>query len=331
MKKNMLAAVTMLIALGIAWGSSASSAAQTVNTATAAIPQQAAVAAETQQTADPEETHPETTTIVYCPTVMTDFENRPLKVGETVTVRFYDTENPTADLRIAPYEYSENVKIELLDGENGFTITAMTPGMSYVDVWGLGGLYSYSLHCPVYVPAEPETVKQAKELVQARISGQLAEQKTDAWYADEQFRLDPSEIQFTDGTEDHIEVLCGYAAYAECDLRGYLAANGIDPGILIVEDDLSARPLVHLAKGDCDGDGEISADDAQNVLLAYTESLAGAAIPYRAAYVADVDALLPDADFQITAADAQYTLKYYVQNTVLGIETNWHEIIQYKE
>jgi hypothetical protein len=326
MKKNTFAAVSMLIALGTAWGSSASAAAQTANIATAAIPQQASVAAETQQPGDPEETHPETTTVVYSPTVMTDFKNRPLKVGETVTVRFYDTENPTADLRIDPYEYSENVKIDLLEGENGFTITALTPGMSYVDVWGLGGLYSYSLHCPVYVPAEPETVKQAKELVQARISGQLAEQKTDAWYADAQFRIDPSEVHLADGTEDHIEVLSGYSAYAECDLRGYLAANGIDPDILIVEDDLSARTLIHLVTGDCDRNGEISAEDAQNVLLAYTESLAGTAIPYRAVYVADVDF-----DYRITAADAQYTLKYYVLNTVLDEQTEWSELIPHNE
>lgn len=66
---------------------------------------------------------------------------------------------------------------------------------------------------------------------------------------------------------------------------------------------------------DMDGDNEISANDAQVVLLAYAEMLSGnpSGLTPEQEAAADVNG-----DSEITALDAQYILAYYLQNTVLS-------------
>ena len=79
--------------------------------------------------------------------------------------------------------------------------------------------------------------------------------------------------------------------------------------------------------GDLDGDGEVTATDAQIVLVAYTEALASGKqeLTGDSFTAADVDL-----DGEITAADAQYILIYFVQKNVVGDPKDWDELIQPK-
>lgn len=76
--------------------------------------------------------------------------------------------------------------------------------------------------------------------------------------------------------------------------------------------------------GDFDGDGEIGAEDAQNVLTLYAESVAGSEPRLTAAQKKAADV---NGDSAVDVEDAQLILLYYVQNTVTGIPTDWSELI----
>lgn len=76
--------------------------------------------------------------------------------------------------------------------------------------------------------------------------------------------------------------------------------------------------------GDFDGDGEIGAEDAQNVLTLYAESVAGNEPRLTDAQKKAADV---NGDGTIDVADAQLILLYYVQNTVTGIPTDWKDLI----
>lgn len=79
-------------------------------------------------------------------------------------------------------------------------------------------------------------------------------------------------------------------------------------------------------KGDLDGDGEITAIDAQNTLIAYVEALTNdgetglTEVQFKACDV--------DGDGEITAADAQYILIYYTENNVAGNPITWDAIVK---
>lgn len=80
----------------------------------------------------------------------------------------------------------------------------------------------------------------------------------------------------------------------------------------------------NLQTGDFDGDGEIGAEDAQNVLTLYAESVAGSEPRLTAAQKKAADV---NGDGAVDVEDAQLILLYYVQNTVTGIPTDWSELI----
>ena len=76
--------------------------------------------------------------------------------------------------------------------------------------------------------------------------------------------------------------------------------------------------------GDFDGDGKVSTEDAQNVLMNYTEIIAGnkPAMTDAQKKAADVNG-----DGTIDSADAQLILLYYVQNALAGTPTTWEELL----
>lgn len=78
-------------------------------------------------------------------------------------------------------------------------------------------------------------------------------------------------------------------------------------------------------RGDFDGDGEVTANDAQSVLVSYTEELASGTNPMTASQINACDI---DGDGKITAADAQYILLYFTENTVTGNPTTWDQLVK---
>ncbi len=81
-----------------------------------------------------------------------------------------------------------------------------------------------------------------------------------------------------------------------------------------------ALPAAASLRGDVDGDGTVSVEDAQAVLNAYTRVLSGRDMPLteKQQLAADVNG-----DTHTDAADAQLILMYYVRNTLAGIPTDW--------
>ena len=86
-----------------------------------------------------------------------------------------------------------------------------------------------------------------------------------------------------------------------------------------------AQPVPTISKGDYDNDGEVTAMDAQSVLVAYTEGLATGTVNMTAEQKAASDI---DGDGEITAADAQYILLYFTENTVTGNPTTWDQLLK---
>ncbi len=83
-----------------------------------------------------------------------------------------------------------------------------------------------------------------------------------------------------------------------------------------------------LLPGDLNGDKVISADDAQLVLTAYTEALAGMEMNLTAAQIKAGDI---DGNGIISVEDAQYILTYYTENTVAGKDITWDDILPKKD
>ena len=72
------------------------------------------------------------------------------------------------------------------------------------------------------------------------------------------------------------------------------------------------------------GDGEVSVDDAQLTLKAYTERIAGNDMKLTAEQIKASDV---NGDGEISVDDAQNILIYYVNNTVAGKVLTWDELL----
>ncbi|MBP0989381.1 MAG: dockerin type I repeat-containing protein [Oscillospiraceae bacterium] len=82
------------------------------------------------------------------------------------------------------------------------------------------------------------------------------------------------------------------------------------------------NPLI-LQKGDLDGDGTVSAEDAQLALNLYTEIVAERAL-------ADANQLAAadiNQDGELSADDVQYILMFYTRSTLARKETSWEQIL----
>ncbi len=109
----------------------------------------------------------------------------------------------------------------------------------------------------------------------------------------------------------------------------YLKENHADPDKLIpihYEDNSNeySIELPEYTLGDFNDDSAVTAEDAQLALAAYAEKCAGKAPEWTEVQKAAYD---PDCDDELTAADAQFILQYYVSNTVAGIPTTWVDIV----
>lgn len=101
--------------------------------------------------------------------------------------------------------------------------------------------------------------------------------------------------------------------------------------------EVELNPLKPTERGDFDGDDQISIEDAQNVLLAYTEMLAGNDPKLNALQKNTCDA---DRDGDVDVTDAQYILIYYTECTLLNPdmppteyvswESDWEKILSGK-
>ena len=102
----------------------------------------------------------------------------------------------------------------------------------------------------------------------------------------------------------------------------YVFTKGIYNGYLKMagEKPAAAAPL----KGDADESGDVSAEDVQLALKAYTERIAGndPGLSDRALQAADVND-----DGTLSVDDVQNILIYYVSNTVAGKHLTWEEIL----
>ena len=77
-------------------------------------------------------------------------------------------------------------------------------------------------------------------------------------------------------------------------------------------------------RGDVTGDGEVSVDDAQLTLKAYTERIAGNDMKLTAEQIKAADV---NGDGEVSVDDAQNILIYYVNNTVAGKILTWDELL----
>ena len=76
--------------------------------------------------------------------------------------------------------------------------------------------------------------------------------------------------------------------------------------------------------GDVNGDGAVTASDAQIVLSAYAEELADNPHGLTEAQLAAADV---DGNNKLSAIDAQYILVYFLMNSVLDNPTDWSELV----
>ena len=83
--------------------------------------------------------------------------------------------------------------------------------------------------------------------------------------------------------------------------------------------------VIAATKGDWDLNGKIGADDAQNVLSVYAQIVAGnePELSEMQRTAADING-----DSMIDSADAQLILLYYVQNSIVGIPTDWDALVK---
>ena len=121
--------------------------------------------------------------------------------------------------------------------------------------------------------------------------------------------------------ENHVVI--GITWYVEAYVRravnDYLEAHNADSSIVlyhVVES--GEQPM----RGDTDGDGTVSAWDAQQILRCYTNRIAGYPPSLLQAVIADVSK-----DGEVSVEDAQYTLRYYTENSVAGKSVTWQEIL----
>ena len=118
----------------------------------------------------------------------------------------------------------------------------------------------------------------------------------------------------------------GVSAFTECEnltIRGY-AGTLAESYALVYHIPFVAIDKENLTLGEIDGDGSISAGDAQKVLIAFSDQLMGndTSLTAEQETAADIDG-----DGQLTALDAQYILMYYLYNDVLEIPVTWEQIL----
>ena len=77
-------------------------------------------------------------------------------------------------------------------------------------------------------------------------------------------------------------------------------------------------------QGDADGSGEVDVTDAQLVLSAYCEAIAGNPNPLNDAQQKAADV---DGNQEVDVKDAQYILTYYLYNDVIGDPITWDELL----
>ena len=106
-------------------------------------------------------------------------------------------------------------------------------------------------------------------------------------------------------------------SYSPCRFGLYRTTGGLDSGTGDLFEHLD------LLRGDADGDGAVTAADAQLVLCDYAERVAGnpGILSARYANAADVNS-----DGAASVEDAQMILRYYVLNSVSGIPTAWEAL-----
>ena len=109
------------------------------------------------------------------------------------------------------------------------------------------------------------------------------------------------------------------ADYVERAVNDYLEAHNADSSIVFYfVSESGEQPM----RGDTDGDGTVSAEDAQQILRCYTNRIAGYPPSLLQAVIADVSK-----DGEVSVEDAQYTLRYYTENSVAGKSVTWQEIL----
>ena len=78
--------------------------------------------------------------------------------------------------------------------------------------------------------------------------------------------------------------------------------------------------------GDFDNDGEVSVEDAQNVLRVYTAGVAGHSVTEAVTALQFVTGDVNE-DKELSVEDAQYILIYYVRHVVSGQDVTWDDIL----
>ncbi len=79
-----------------------------------------------------------------------------------------------------------------------------------------------------------------------------------------------------------------------------------------------------LLRGDFNGNWKVEGDDAQAVLIAYTDSLSTGSIDLNDPQKKACDI---NGDGKVSVADAQLILLYYVNNTISGVSTSWEKLM----
>ncbi|MBP0970456.1 MAG: leucine-rich repeat protein, partial [Oscillospiraceae bacterium] len=114
------------------------------------------------------------------------------------------------------------------------------------------------------------------------------------------------------------------SAFEDCNdltIRGYAGSFAES---FAKENNIPFQALTPLT-GDFNNDGEISADDAQLTLRAYTEHVAGLKSTLTPAQKQAADV---NGDGEIGVEDAQLILRYYTEKTVAGIDITWEDLLK---
>ena len=107
-------------------------------------------------------------------------------------------------------------------------------------------------------------------------------------------------------------------SYSPCRFGLFRSTVGADTGVNDMFEHLEALT------GDADGDGTVTAADAQLVLQDYAERVAGNPALLSARYAAAADV---NGDGAVSVEDAQLIQRYYVLNAVSGIPTAWDTLL----
>ena len=130
-------------------------------------------------------------------------------------------------------------------------------------------------------------------------------------------------IAFTLNTRKQAS-LEGASVNLTADVKSYagIASKAMKVKLVQASEDFSPEP--DILTGDVNDDGEVSVDDAQLALKAYTKRIAGLdmGLTERQIKAANVNG-----DDELSVDDAQNILKYYTQKTVAGKDITWEDIL----